>query len=136
MSDFVLNPRIEVDTVLVADLALSTVRLSTNANHPWLILVPRRAGMVEIIDLEPGDRAILLEEIVRASEVLKRLTRCDKLNIAALGNQVSQLHVHVIARFRDDIAWPDPVWGKAPATPYDAAALAARVAALQSEFGQ
>lgn len=118
MTSFTLDPRLEADTVPVADLGLSAVRLMDDANYPWLVLVPRRPGLVEIIDLDAAGRGQLIEEIARAETALAGATRCQKLNVAALGNQVAQLHVHVIARFAGDAAWPGPVWGAAPRTPY------------------
>jgi len=131
MSDFVLDPRLEGDTLPVADLALSTLRLSKDARFPWLILVPKRPDMAEIVDLDAMDRAILFDEIVLVSEALRSATRCHKLNVAALGNQVRQLHVHVIARFEHDAAWPRPVWGTGEAVAYEPAARDRLVAALR-----
>ena len=90
-----------------------------DARFPWLLLVPRRAGMTEIIDLAGPDRTALFEEIVAVSTALRAATGCDKLNVAALGNSVAQLHVHVIARFHGDAAWPKPVWGSGAAVAYD-----------------
>lgn len=130
--DFALHPQLFADTHAVCDLALCTVRLMDDARFPWLILVPRRPFLRELVDLEGEDQAALLKEINRASRILQRRCRPDKLNIAALGNVVPQLHVHVIARFSDDAAWPRPVWGATPATAYapgEAKALAARLAA-------
>jgi diadenosine tetraphosphate (Ap4A) HIT family hydrolase len=115
MTVFTLDERLAGDSVPVTDLPLSTVRLMNERSWPWLILVPRRVGLVEIIDFEAAERSRLMEEIARAAEALRRLYRPDKLNVAALGNLVPQLHVHVIARFRDDPAWPRPVWGVKPA---------------------
>ncbi|MGH6926495.1 MAG: HIT family protein, partial [Propylenella sp.] len=100
--------------------------------YTWLLLIPRRAGAVEIVDLDEPDRVELMWEIAAASRALKETVRCDKLNVAALGNIVPQLHVHVIARRRGDAAWPKPVWGAAPTAPYakgEAQALAAKLAA-------
>jgi diadenosine tetraphosphate (Ap4A) HIT family hydrolase len=111
MADFVLDPRLEADSVPVAELALSTLRLMNDARFPWLLLVPQRPGMVEIIDLKDMDRALLFDEIIIASNALKAVTDCGKLNVASLGNQVRQLHVHVVARFEGDAAWRRPVWG-------------------------
>ena len=118
MTGFALDPRLEADTHPVCDLGLCTVRLMNDANHPWLILVPKRAGLAELIDVAPDDRARLTTEIDAVSRALQRTTACDKLNVAALGNQVRQLHIQIIARFESDAAWPGPVWGKVPAKPY------------------
>lgn len=123
MSDFVLDPRLAGDTRLVLDLPLSRVLVMRETDHPWAILVPRRPNMVEILDLDAADRAALFDEILRVSEALRAETDAHKLNVGALGNVVSQLHVHVIARFRDDPAWPHPVWGRPPARPLAAAAV-------------
>ncbi|MCB1502715.1 MAG: HIT domain-containing protein [Bauldia sp.] len=122
MPEFSLDPRLEADTVPVTDLPLSTLRLSRDARFPWLILVPQRADIAEIIDLEATDRAVLFDEIVLVSQALRAVTQCHKLNVAALGNQIRQLHVHVIARFTDDPAWPGPVWGSGEAVAYEPAA--------------
>ncbi|CEJ15821.1 HIT domain protein [bacterium YEK0313] len=132
---FELDPRLAADTERVADLALCRVGLMNDATYPWLILVPRRASVTEIVDLTPYDATLLMDEIRVASRVLRDLTRCDKLNVAALGNMVPQLHVHVIARFRGDPAWPGPVWGKVPAEAYGDAPKAALVEALRTGFG-
>lgn len=116
---WMLHPQLERDTHAAGDLPLCRVLLIDDANFPWLLLVPRRAGAREVIDLGAADRAVLIEEIAQASGALRELTSCDKLNVAALGNAVPQLHVHVIARFRGDAAWPRPVWGAAAPQPYD-----------------
>jgi diadenosine tetraphosphate (Ap4A) HIT family hydrolase len=119
---FALDPQLAGDTVAVGDLALSRVLLNDDANYPWLILVPRRAGLVELTDLDNAGQDTLMDEVSQAARALKAVTGCDKLNVAALGNVVSQLHVHVIARFHGDAAWPNPVWGKAPRKAYEKAA--------------
>ncbi len=116
---FTLDPRLAGNSTHVARLALSDLRLMNDAQFAWLLLIPRRAGMAEIIDMEKPDRAALFEEIVAVMGALKAATGCDKLNVAALGNQVRQLHVHVIARFQGDAAWPNPVWGTGAAVAYD-----------------
>ena len=118
-----LHPTLRADTVPLGDLLLSQALIATDANYPWLILVPRRAGVTELIDLNAVDRAQLMDEIAAVSAALRAVTACDKLNVAALGNMVSQLHVHVIARRKDDIAWPKPVWGVQPARAYAPDAL-------------
>ncbi|MGP9814459.1 HIT domain-containing protein [Rhodopseudomonas sp. NSM] len=119
-SDWSLSPQLEKDTINIGDLPLSRVLVIKDANYPWLLLVPRRAGAVEIIDLDEVEQAQLTTEISRVGRALKEITKCDKLNIAALGNVVPQLHVHVIARRSNDAAWPRPVWGVVPALPHDA----------------
>jgi diadenosine tetraphosphate (Ap4A) HIT family hydrolase len=114
-----LYPQLAQDTVPVGDLALSRVLLANDANYPWLVLVPRRPGLVELIDLEENEQVKLLGESAAAARALKRITECEKLNVAALGNQVAQLHVHVVGRRHADAAWPKPVWGAVPPTAYD-----------------
>ncbi len=117
---FSIDPKILADSVPVTALRLSDVRLMTDARYPWLLLVPRTTAE-EIVDLEPGERAILLDEIAAASAALRTATSCHKLNVAALGNVVRQLHIHVIARFTDDASWPRPVWGVGQAVAYEPA---------------
>ena len=95
-----------------------------DATYPWLMLVPLRPGIVEIGDLAPDQRVRLIQEIADASAILRAITNCHRINVAALGNVVPLLHVHVIARFTSDPAWPKPVWGLRPAVPYAADALA------------
>jgi diadenosine tetraphosphate (Ap4A) HIT family hydrolase len=126
-----LHPQLARDTAPVGDLALVRVLAMNDANYPWVILVPRRGGVVEIIGLDERDRIRLMAEIAQVSAALKRLTGCDKLNVAAIGNVVPQLHVHVVARRTDDAAWPKPVWGAGPARPYAAGELHTFVAALR-----
>ena len=115
---FALDPRLAADSTPVAHLDLSDLRLMNDARFAWLLLVPRRAGLAEIIDLTKPDRGLLFEEIVTVATALRTATGCDKLNIGALGNQVRQLHIHIIARFGGDAAWPGPVWGSGPAVAY------------------
>ncbi len=130
-SNFALDARLADDTHPVAELELSSLRLMDDANYPWLLLVPRVAGVSELIDLEDEQRRQLVAEIDRISRLLKSLFRPDKLNVAALGNVVPQLHVHLIARYRDDPAWPAPVWGRLHARPYETDALAERIGQLR-----
>ncbi len=132
MSGFVLDARLAGDTHEIGDLGLCRVLLMDDARFAWLILVPRIAGARELIDLDAGDQQALLAEVVRVGRVLEDLVRPDKLNIAALGNVVPQLHVHVIARHDDDAAWPQPVWGVGTRKPYAAPERVARVAALRA----
>lgn len=105
------------------DLPLCHLRLMNQKAAPWLVLIPRRAEMREIFELAAEDRIQLIEEIAQASRALDKLYAPDKINVAALGNMVPQLHIHVIARFKSDDAWPNPVWGKLPAEPYAAKAI-------------
>lgn len=132
MNAWHLDPRLADDSAPVIDLTLCEVRLMDDANHPWLVLVPRVADAVEIIDLDPAQRSQLAVDIDTASRALRALFKPHKLNVAALGNQVPQLHVHVIARYTDDIAWPRPVWGAANARPYAPEQLIERVNALRA----
>ena len=110
---FALDPRLAADTLPIGDLALSRALLMNDARYPWLILVPRRAGLSEIVELAAQDRAVLIEEIAAASAFLRALPHVDKLNVGALGNIVAQLHVHVIGRAVGDPAWPGPVGASA-----------------------
>jgi len=123
--DFALHPQLAADTILVGDLALSSVLLMDDARFPWFILVPRRPGASEITDLSEEDAAVLMQELRIATRVMLALARPDKVNVAALGNAVPQLHVHVVGRFRSDPAWPGPVWGHGSRAPYPAHAAGA-----------
>ena len=135
MSNWQLHPQLADDTTPVIELPLCEVRLMDDANHPWLVLVPRVAGITEIIDLDPAQRLQLSEEIDTACRALRTLFKPDKLNVAALGNLVPQLHVHVIARYRSDIAWPRPVWGAGNARSYAPEELIERINALRKALG-
>jgi diadenosine tetraphosphate (Ap4A) HIT family hydrolase len=126
-----LHPQLAADTHPVAAFELSELRLMDDANYPWLILVPRVAGAHELIDLDETQRHALTDEIDRAARALRDAFHPHKLNVAALGNLVPQLHVHVIARFEQDPAWPAPVWGRVAARPYSPEALVERIALLQ-----
>ena len=125
-----LHPQLAEDTHPVASWPLCDVRLMDDANHPWLILVPRVAQATEVTDLDAAQQQSLMREIDRAARTL-RVFRPQKLNVAALGNVVPQLHVHVIARYEQDIAWPRPVWGTAAAKPYAPEALVERIRTLR-----
>jgi diadenosine tetraphosphate (Ap4A) HIT family hydrolase len=138
MSSFLLDPQLDADTIPLGRLALCRVLLMNDARYPWLILVPERAGLAEIIDLPEAERMVLMTEISAASEVLKALYGPDKLNVGALGNRVRQLHVHVLARFQSDVAWPGPVWGVGQAQPYPphmAGVMADRIGAALLPYG-
>ena len=125
-----LHPQLAADTHPLAALDLCDLRLMDDANYPWLVLVPRIAGARELVDLDAGQRHRLTDEIDLAARALRTAVRPFKLNVAALGNLVPQLHVHLIARFEDDPAWPAPVWGRVAARPYSPDALVARVSSL------
>lgn len=116
-----LHPQLARDTVAIGDLPLSRVLLMNDANYPWLLLVPRRPGLIELIDLGEPDRAQLIAEICQVSKGLKAVAPFDKLNIAAIGNLVPQLHIHIVARRRTDVSWPKPVWGVVTPRAYDSA---------------
>jgi diadenosine tetraphosphate (Ap4A) HIT family hydrolase len=126
-----LHPQLARDTIAIGDLALSRLLVVNDANWPWLLLVPRRAGASEIIDLDEVERAQLMTEIARVARALKEVTACGKLNVAALGNVVAQLHVHVIARRSGDAGWPKPIWGAAPPLAHDAGELERFVNAIK-----
>lgn len=128
---FVLDQRLLQDTVPVGDFPLSRLLLSNDSQYPWFILVPRRADISEVFQLSEADQAQLWSETTSLSQTLQRLFNADKMNVAALGNVVSQLHMHVIVRHKTDVAWPAPVWGKHPAVPYSAARSAAIIARLK-----
>jgi diadenosine tetraphosphate (Ap4A) HIT family hydrolase len=126
-SGFMLDPRLAAETCPVASLPLCDVLLMNDARYAWLILVPRQAGLVEIADLNDADQLALWQEVNRAAAALRQASPCEKLNIAALGVIVRQLHVHVLARNPGDAAWPGPVWGNGRAEHYDPSARAALI---------
>jgi diadenosine tetraphosphate (Ap4A) HIT family hydrolase len=126
-----LHPQLAADTVAICDLALSRLLAMNDADFPWLVLVPRRASARDMIDLGDEQR-LLMEEIAAVSRALKDETLCDKLNVAAIGNMVPQLHIHVVARRIGDPLWPRPVWGATAGRRYEPAALAAFTAAIRS----
>jgi diadenosine tetraphosphate (Ap4A) HIT family hydrolase len=130
-----LHPQLDHDTTPVGDLALSRVLAINDADYPWLILVPQRTGVTEIADLGGDDASRLMAEITQASGILKAVTRCDKLNIGAIGNIVPQLHIHIVARRKADPLWPEPVWGHAVPRPADAQAFTRFVDAVRGKLG-
>ena len=129
---FVLHPRLEADAFFIADWPLCRVLLMNDARYPWLILVPRRDGLTEMMDLPVQYRALLVEEIAKAGAVVRSRSGITKVNVGALGNLVPQLHVHVLGRHPGDPAWPGPVWGHSPAVPYETTARDALIAAVRS----
>ncbi|MBL4838810.1 MAG: HIT family protein [Kordiimonadaceae bacterium] len=132
MSLVPLHPQLAADSVPVVEIALCDVRLIADATYPWLILVPRREGVREIHALDDVDQQQLMQEISFVSQLLEELTGADKMNVAALGNMVPQLHIHIIARFVGDAAWPAPVWGATQKKPYSDDALESLVTKLKS----
>jgi diadenosine tetraphosphate (Ap4A) HIT family hydrolase len=129
---FTLDARLAAESHTLGDLTLCRVLLFDDARFPWIVLVPRRPGLVEMTDLPHVDRHRLVDEIGAAMDSLKGVAAPYKLNIAALGNSVRQLHVHVIARFQNDAAWPSPVWGRGEREPYKPDALAERADELRA----
>ena len=121
MSDYTLDPRLEADTIHVSRLGLSELRLMNDARWKWIILIPQRPNIVELFDLTPLDQTMLTFESALAAEAMKKATGCDKINIGAIGNVVSQFHLHVIVRDQGDENWPRPVWGHGSARPWDPA---------------
>lgn len=132
MNDFTLDERLAADTLPVGELPLSRVLLMNDARYPWLILVPRHASISEVFELSDNDQQQLWREATQLGNAMKTALGGDKLNIASLGNVVSQLHVHVIVRRHSDATWPAPVWGNGAAEPYDMNSQAQLRAQLQA----
>jgi len=132
MSQFTLDPQLDTDSLPLLELDLCTLRVMNDATYPWILMVPKQAGLAELIDLSIEDQHRLTDEIRIVSTALQSLTHCDKLNVAALGNMVRQLHIHVIARFEGDAAWPGPIWGKRPTVPYEEETATALIAAMKT----
>lgn len=122
---FTLDSRLQQDTLPIGDFPLCRLLLMNDANYPWFILVPRREEVSELFQLDMADQQALWLETTRLAETLKDVFVADKMNVATLGNVVSQLHMHVIVRRREDAAWPAPVWGRHPAKAYSAEQIAA-----------
>ncbi|MEI4481868.1 MULTISPECIES: HIT domain-containing protein [Phyllobacterium] len=118
MMTFALDAKLNADTFPIVKLGLCDLRLMNDRRWPWLILVPQRPGITEVHELTPLDQTMLTFEAGIAAQALKSITNCEKINTAALGNIVRQLHVHVIARNTGDPAWPGPVWGHGTREPY------------------
>jgi diadenosine tetraphosphate (Ap4A) HIT family hydrolase len=132
LDTFSLHPQLASDCHLLGDLGLSQVLLMDDSRYPWVILVPRRAGAREIYQLADGDRRSLLEESCLTGEFMMQAFAGGKLNVAALGNLVPQLHLHHIVRRKGDPAWPGPVWGHSAAVPYPQQLLAERMRVLRN----
>ena len=116
--NFELHAQLAKDSIWLADWPLCQLRLINDSNYPWFILVPRRANIRDVIDLSDEEQAQLWQESAKLSRLLRQKFRAEKLNLAALGNMVPQLHLHHVARFSSDAAWPSPIWGKVAAIPY------------------
>lgn len=134
MNAWQLDPQLASDSHPVTRTALCEIRLMDDANYPWLIVIPQVDGARELFDLDAAQRAQLIEDVTEVGATLNALFTPDKLNVAALGNLVPQLHVHVVARHVDDPAWPAPVWGRVQAQPYSPEALTARMRLLLSQL--
>ena len=131
---FTLHPQLAADTVELARWPLSVVLLMDDARFPWLILVPQRPGLRDLHDVAPAEQGALMAEIGRAGALMKSVFRADKINTAALGNQVPQLHIHVIARFTNDPAWPKPIWSVGQRQPMSEAERRQRTVLLRPEL--
>ncbi|BBP84851.1 hypothetical protein PHLH8_44930 [Pseudomonas sp. Pc102] len=128
---FALDQRLQQDCLPVGDFPLCRLLLMNDSHYPWFILVPRREEVSELFQLDADDQLRLWNETTRLAEVLKDSFGADKMNVATLGNVVSQLHMHVIVRRREDAAWPAPVWGRHPAQPYSLEQVAEVMARLR-----
>ena len=131
---FQLHHQLEKDTVDLGDLSLCKLLLSNDANYPWFILVPKREAISEIYQLSPEDQQLLMKESCYFSEVLMEVFKPDKLNIAAYGNIVNQLHIHHIVRYKDDAAWPAPIMGVVPRVAYTGEQITELQSKLISKF--
>src|SRR5690349_7884704 len=128
---FTLHPQLAADGIELARWPLSLVLLMDEARFPWLILVPQRPGLRDLHDVAAAERGALIEEIARAGRLMQSVFKADKINTAALGNQVPQLHIHVIARFTSDAAWPNPIWSVGERRQMTEAERMQRIAALR-----
>ena len=109
-----MDPALEQDSFLIADMELSKLYVKNDKDNPWFVLIPRKANASELVDLTHEEQCMLMEEVTTVSEFLKHYYRPTKINIGALGNIVRQLHIHIIARYENDQAWPQALWGTTP----------------------
>ncbi len=130
-----LDTRLEKDTLPIGKLELCEICLLNDSRWPWLLLVPMCTEVSEVFDLALVDQKTLAEETVKVSLALKKITQAEKINTAAIGNIVRQLHVHVIARNQGDANWPGPVWGFGQAEPYSISAADELISRIQNELG-
>ena len=114
MNYFKVDPALEQDSFLIADMELSKLYVKNDKDNPWFVLIPRKANASEMVDLTHEEQCMLMEEVTTVSEFLKHYYRPTKINIGALGNIVRQLHIHIIARYENDQAWPQALWGTTP----------------------
>ncbi|WP_339338139.1 HIT domain-containing protein [uncultured Oceanicoccus sp.] len=129
---FELHPQLAKDCIEVGDFPLSKVLLLNDSHYPWVVLVPRRENIDEIFQLSDEDQRQLLAESSTLSEAMATYFKADKMNVAALGNKVPQLHLHHIVRYKNDVSWPNPIWGAVAAKPYNKTELDDLIAILQS----
>lgn len=129
-----IDSRLENCSFFVCDLKLSQVRLHKNATYPWIMLIPKRNDITEIIQLSDEDQHQLMHEIALSSQIMQALFAPEKLNVAALGNVVAQLHIHIVARYNTDPAWPDPIWGKPEVQDYSDEKLDMIINTLKKHF--
>ncbi|WP_293761255.1 HIT family protein [uncultured Paraglaciecola sp.] len=134
MTFFVLHPQLEKDSELVTELMLCSVRLINDINYPWLILVPKVDNISDVIDLSDVQQRMLWQESALVSRALKHLFTPDKLNVAALGNMVPQLHLHHIVRYKNDVSWPKPIWGQVPSKAYSDKQLSKQIELIKTEI--
>jgi len=132
---FKLDPRLAADCIRVGRLPLSELLLLNDARYPWFVLVPQRSDVTEVFHLPAADQQQMWRESALLAEHLMKSFHADKINIGALGNLVPQLHIHHIARFRSDPAWPGPVWGHSDPLPYEKHSITERVSMACSWFG-
>ena len=131
---FQLDPKLEGDSILIASLPLCEMLLMDDRQYPWIILVPRRPNLRELVELRANDSVQMQGESSAVSRLLLKAFHAEKLNVASLGNVVAQLHVHHIARFVNDVAWPKPVWGAVPAEPYSIDELESVIRLIKEHF--
>lgn len=129
---FELHPQLQQDTYVIGKFTLSWVLLHKDANYPWVILVPEREDIREIHHLDGADQVTLIRESSHLSEVMVDIFAPKKLNVAAIGNLVNQLHLHHVARYESDLAWPKPIWGLMPPSSYSQQLLIQRLGQLRS----
>ncbi|WP_434986848.1 HIT domain-containing protein [Vreelandella zhaodongensis] len=134
MKTFELDPRLEADTFPLCDLPLCSALMMNDARYPWVVLVPKAASVSEVFELNQDDQAQLWREAAALGATMKEAFHADKINIATLGNVVSQLHIHVVARYQDDASWPAPVWGNGTPKPYDLTRQGERRAQLLAQL--